>query len=322
MIPRWPAPGTRRTAHAGRVAAVAVAALAAALIQPLAARADTPPAPPSDAKLAAEPARHDDTREQFYFVMPDRFANGDTANDRGGLTGSRLATGYDPTDKGFYQGGDLKGLTQKLDYIKGLGTTAIWMAPIFKNQPVQGTGTNASAGYHGYWITDFTQVDPHFGTNEDLETLIAKAHAKGMKVFFDVITNHTADVVDYEEKSYDYLSKGAVPVPDQGRQALRRRRLRGGTQQLPVGGRRTSFPRTPTVPAAEEERQGPVLAQRPDDVPQPRRLHLRRRVRHLRRLLRPRRPVDRASRGRQRHGGDLRDAGSATSASTASASTP
>ncbi|MFI1045048.1 pullulanase-type alpha-1,6-glucosidase [Streptomyces griseoruber] len=194
-----------------RVAAVVAAALTAALVQPLAAHADSPPPPPSDARLAAEPARHDDTREQFYFVMPDRFANGDTANDKGGLTGSRLTTGYDPTDKGFYQGGDLKGLTRRLDYIKGLGTTAIWMAPIFKNRPVQGTGSNASAGYHGYWITDFTQVDPHFGTNKDLQTLIAKAHAKGMKVFFDVITNHTADVVDYEEKSYDYLSKGAFP---------------------------------------------------------------------------------------------------------------
>ncbi|WP_261718178.1 pullulanase-type alpha-1,6-glucosidase [Streptomyces sp. FZ201] len=211
MIPRWSAPPRRRTAQAGRVAAVTVTALAAALVQPLAARAQTPPAPPSDAKLAAEPARHDVTREQFYFVLPDRFANGDTRNDKGGLTGSRLSTGFDPTDKGFYQGGDLKGLTKKLDYIKGLGTTSIWMAPIFKNRPVQGTGANASAGYHGYWITDFTQVDPHFGTNQDLKDLIAKAHAKGMKVYFDVITNHTADVVDYEEKSYDYLSQGAFP---------------------------------------------------------------------------------------------------------------
>ncbi|MEV5727262.1 alpha-amylase family glycosyl hydrolase, partial [Streptomyces pharetrae] len=211
MIPIRPAPAERRTARGRRVAAVTVAALAAALVQPLAARAATPPPPPSDAALAKAPARHDLTREQFYFVLPDRFANGDRANDRGGLTGTRLATGYDPTDKGFYQGGDLKGLTQKLDYIKGLGTTAIWLAPIFKNQPVQGEGANASAGYHGYWITDFTQVDPHFGTNEDLETLISKAHAKGMKVFFDVITNHTADVVDYEEKSYGYLAKGAFP---------------------------------------------------------------------------------------------------------------
>ena len=72
--------------------------------------------------------------------MADRFANGDTANDRGGLTGDRLVTGFDPTDKGFYHGGDLKGLIDKLDYIKGLGTTAIWLTPSFKNKPVQGTG--------------------------------------------------------------------------------------------------------------------------------------------------------------------------------------
>nr|WP_306317629.1 MULTISPECIES: pullulanase-type alpha-1,6-glucosidase [unclassified Streptomyces] len=184
------------------------------LAQPLAARAAEPPPPPSDAKLAAEPARHDMTREQFYFVLPDRFANGDAANDQGGLTGSRLATGYDPTDKGFYQGGDLKGLTNRLDYIKDLGTTAIWLAPIFKNKPVQGEGKDASAGYHGYWITDFTQVDPHFGSNADLKTLISKAHAKGMKVFFDVITNHTADTVDYAEKKYGYRPKGAYPYLD------------------------------------------------------------------------------------------------------------
>ncbi|MEV6245094.1 pullulanase-type alpha-1,6-glucosidase [Streptomyces sp. NPDC051742] len=198
-----------------RTAVALAAALCAALAPAVpASAAPRPPAPPSDRALAAEPARQDLTREQFYFVLPDRFANGDTSNDRGGLTGSRDRTGFDPTDKGFYQGGDLKGLTQRLDYIKGLGTTAIWMAPIFKNRPVQGEGKDASAGYHGYWITDFTQVDPHFGTNEDLEKLIAAAHAKGMKVFFDVITNHTADTVDYAEKKYGYRPKGAYPYLD------------------------------------------------------------------------------------------------------------
>ncbi|MER6914218.1 pullulanase-type alpha-1,6-glucosidase [Streptomyces sp. NPDC000594] len=181
-------------------------------------RAPAAPPPPSDARLAREPARHDATREQFYFVLPDRFANGDRSNDRGGLTGSRSRTGFDPTDKGFYQGGDLKGLTERLDYIKGLGTTAIWLAPIFRNRPVQGEGKDESAGYHGYWITDFTQVDPHFGTNAELARLIDKAHAKGMKVFFDVITNHTADTVDYAEKTYGYQPKGAFPYLDrQGR---------------------------------------------------------------------------------------------------------
>lgn len=256
MIPRWPTPSRRRTAHAGRVAAVTVTALAAALVQPLAARADTPPPPPSDARLAAEPARHDATRDQFYFVLPDRFANGDTGNDKGGLTGSRLSTGYDPTDKGFYQGGDLKGLTKRLDYIKGLGTTAIWMAPIFKNQPVQGTGSDASAAYHGYWITDFTQVDPHFGTNKDLETLISKAHAKGMKVFFDVITNHTADVVDYKEKSYDYLAKGAFPYLTKDGKPFDDADYADGKSAFPAVDK-DSFPRTPTVPAAKKDAKVP-----------------------------------------------------------------
>ncbi|MFF3627644.1 pullulanase-type alpha-1,6-glucosidase [Streptomyces sp. NPDC002164] len=196
------------------IAAALCAALLPVVPAASASAAPRPPSPPSDARLAAEPARHDLTREQFYFVLPDRFANGDPSNDRGGLTGSRLRTGYDPTDKGFYQGGDLKGLTDRLDYIKGLGTTAIWLAPIFRNRPVQGTGKDASAGYHGYWITDFTQVDPHFGTNADLSKLIDRAHAKGMKVFFDVITNHTADTVDYAEKTYGYRPKGAYPYLD------------------------------------------------------------------------------------------------------------
>ncbi|WP_437184577.1 pullulanase-type alpha-1,6-glucosidase [Streptomyces xanthophaeus] len=240
-------------------AGVLAAALAVTLLPALPAAAATsgpPPAPPSDAKLAAEPARHDLTREQFYFVLPDRFANGDPGNDRGGLTGSRLETGLDPTDKGFYQGGDLKGLTDRLDYIKGLGTTAIWLAPIFKNQPVQGKGADVSAGYHGYWITDFTQVDPHFGTNADLERLIDKAHGKGMKVFFDVITNHTADVVDYREASYSYLSKGAFPYLTKDGVPFEDKDYADGKAKFPkVDG--TSFPRTPFVPDAKKNLKVP-----------------------------------------------------------------
>ncbi|MFG2236024.1 pullulanase-type alpha-1,6-glucosidase [Streptomyces sp. NPDC048723] len=240
-------------------AGVLAAALAVTFLPALPAAAATsgpPPAPPSDAKLAAEPARHDLTREQFYFVLPDRFANGDPGNDRGGLTGSRLETGLDPTDKGFYQGGDLKGLTDRLDYIKGLGTTAIWLAPIFKNQPVQGKGADVSAGYHGYWITDFTQVDPHFGTNADLERLIDKAHGKGMKVFFDVITNHTADVVDYREASYSYLSKGAFPYLTKDGVPFDDKDYSDGKAKFPkVDG--TSFPRTPFVPDAKKNLKVP-----------------------------------------------------------------
>ena len=172
------------------------------------------PATTADRALAGDSLRAPLTKERFYFLMADRFANGDTGNDQGGLTGGRLETGFDPADKGFYHGGDLKGVTQKLDYIKGLGTSAIWLTPSFKNRPVQGEGENASAGYHGYWITDFTQIDPHLGSNEDMKALVDAAHAKGMKVFFDIITNHTADVIAYEGGTYGYVSKEARAYRD------------------------------------------------------------------------------------------------------------
>jgi glycosidase len=133
--------------------------------------------------------------EVIYFVLPDRFENGDPGNDRGGLSGGRLVTGFDPTAKGFYHGGDLKGLIKRLDYIQGLGATALWVAPIFKNKPVQGPPGQESAGYHGYWITDFTAVDPHFGTNADFKALVDAVHARGMKFYMDIVVNHTADVL-------------------------------------------------------------------------------------------------------------------------------
>ena len=104
---------------------------------------------PSAAVLAAWGADRPGPAEQFYFVLPDRFANGDPRNDTGRLPGDRLSTGFDPADKGFYHGGDLQGIIDRLDYIQGLGTTAIWLAPIFKNRPVQGRGDDISASYHG-----------------------------------------------------------------------------------------------------------------------------------------------------------------------------
>lgn len=137
--------------------------------------------------------------EVIYFVLPDRFENGDPGNDRGGLSGDRLTTGYDPTAKGFYHGGDLKGLTKRLDYIQGLGATALWVAPIFKNKAVQGPKGQESAGYHGYWITDFTNVDPHFGTDADFKALVDAVHARGMKFYMDIVVNHTADVLYFAE---------------------------------------------------------------------------------------------------------------------------
>jgi Alpha amylase, catalytic domain len=94
----------------------------------------------SDAGLVADPVRQPGSDETFYFVMTDRFVNGDATNDQGGLTGDALTTGFDPTHKGFYNGGDLAGLRSQLDYIDGLGTSAIWLTPSFKNRPVQGEG--------------------------------------------------------------------------------------------------------------------------------------------------------------------------------------
>lgn len=137
--------------------------------------------------------------EVIYFVMPDRFENGDPSNDRGGLSGDRLATGFDPTNKGFYHGGDLKGVAARLSYIQSLGATAVWLTPIFKNKAVQGPPGHESAAYHGYWITDFTNVDPHLGTGADFKALVDAAHKRGMKVYMDIVVNHTADVIQYAE---------------------------------------------------------------------------------------------------------------------------
>jgi len=172
------------------------------------------------APAAAEDARSRPVSDDIiYFVLPDRFENGDRSNDRGGLKGDRLATGYDPTAKGFYHGGDLAGLTRRLDYIEGLGATAIWFAPIFRNKPVQGPKGDESAGYHGYWVTDFTSVDPHFGSNAEFKAFVDAAHARGMKVYMDIITNHTADVIQYRDgdaSSYRYRSLADYPFARRG----------------------------------------------------------------------------------------------------------
>ena len=156
-------------------------------------------APASTADAAADFRARPPQDEVIYFLLPDRFANGKTSNDRGGLTGDRLQTGFDPTHKGFYHGGDLKGLLARLDYIQSLGATAIWLGPIFKNKPVQGAPGHETAAYHGYWITDFTAVDPHFGTATEMQALVDAAHARSMKLYLDIVVNHTADVIRYRE---------------------------------------------------------------------------------------------------------------------------
>jgi len=189
------------------------------------------------------------TGENFYFLMADRFENGTTGNDLGGLPADRLVSGFDPTAKGFYHGGDLAGIRQRLAYIRGLGTTAIWLTPSFKNKAVQ-LEDGPSAGYHGYWITDFTQIDPHLGTNAELAALIGEAHAMGMKVFFDIITNHTADVIDYEEgRRPAYVSKDREPYRTAAGTPFDDRDY-AGTTTFPPLSRTESFPYTPFNPAA------------------------------------------------------------------------
>jgi glycosidase len=190
--------------------AIAGTAIAGGPAMPAAPQPQAAPAPIAERQLEDE---------IIYFVLPDRFENGDTANDRGGIKGGAFDHGFDPKHKGFYHGGDLKGLTARLDYIQGMGVTAIWFAPIFKNKPVQGKPGEESAGYHGYWVTDFTSVDPHFGTNDEFKAFVAAAHARGMKVYMDIITNHTADVIGYKEgekTGYAYRSKGDYPFSRAG----------------------------------------------------------------------------------------------------------
>jgi alpha-amylase len=190
------------------------------------------------------------TDESFYFVMADRFANGSAANDTGGISGDRLQHGFDPTHRGFYQGGDLKGLLDRIDYIQGLGTTSIWLTPSFKNKAVQ-QEDGPSAGYHGYWVTDFTQIDPHLGTNDELRALVEAAHARGMKVYFDIITNHTADVIGYEEGARTaYVPKDKEPYRTASGTLFDDRDY-AGTSTFPPLDPETSFPYTPTLDADE-----------------------------------------------------------------------
>ncbi|TWP47450.1 pullulanase-type alpha-1,6-glucosidase [Lentzea tibetensis] len=198
-----------------------------------------------DSRLAKDAVRTDLAGERFYFVMPDRFANGDPRNDRGGSRETdRLKHGFDPTDKGFYHGGDLKGLQGKLDYLDGMGITAIWMTPMFQNQWVQGSGADASAAYHGYWTTDFTKLDPHFGTTREMRDLIRDAHQRGMKVFFDIVANHTADVISYTEGRTGYVSTGAQPYLDASGKPFDIGE-HAGRADFPKLDAKTSFPYTP-----------------------------------------------------------------------------
>ena len=137
-----------------------------------------------------------DWRDQvIYFAMIDRFDDGDPSNNDQG------AAEYDPADAAKFSGGDLRGLQRRVPYLRQLGATALWITPPVANQwwnPAKRYG-----GYHGYWATDFSAVDAHFGTLADYQALSRTLHGAGMYLVQDVVVNHVANFVAYDRASYD-----------------------------------------------------------------------------------------------------------------------
>lgn len=132
-----------------------------------------------------------DWSEQIvYFVMLDRFDNGDPRNDDQG------AGEYDPTRPSHYSGGDIQGVIDRLDYIQGLGATAVWITPPVKNQwwdPLA-----AFSGYHGYWARDLSGVDEHYGDLATYQALSDALHRRGMVLIQDIVPNHMGNFFTYD----------------------------------------------------------------------------------------------------------------------------
>ena len=127
----------------------------------------------------------------MYFLLTDRFKNGDQTND----------VNFGRTEKAAvlrgFEGGDLRGIIQKIDdnYFSDLGINAIWMTPIVEQiHNATDEGTGKTYGFHGYWTKDWTALDPNFGTKQDLKELVEKAHAKGIRIVLDAVINHTGPV--------------------------------------------------------------------------------------------------------------------------------
>lgn len=146
-----------------------------------------------------------DWRDQFiYFLLVDRFDSG-----QGNIPPYDPQTaphGRDPEQAGKFQGGNLKGVTRRLDYILNLGCTAIWLSPIFKNRQEN------DDTYHGYGIQNFLEIDKRFGTLEDLQELVEQAHARSMYIILDIILNHTGDNWAYPG-DYPYYYWPGAPAP-------------------------------------------------------------------------------------------------------------
>lgn len=140
----------------------------------------------------------------IYMVMIDRFSNGNPSNDRQTETGIEAGN-----VNSKYNGGDLQGLINRLDYIKELGVTAIWITPPVANQ--WWDDSVDYGGYHGYWARDFSKIDEHFGTNELYTEFVKKAHEKGLYVIQDIVPNHTGNFIIYSNGKYS-LNEKSIPV--------------------------------------------------------------------------------------------------------------
>lgn len=163
----------------------AVLCSAAALACMASATAGSAPAPSGRLHVASP-----DWRDQVvYFLMTDRFDDGDPANNDQG------AGEFDPADNAKYNGGDLRGVERRLGYIRGLGATAVWITPPVANQ--WWNGRVRYGGYHGYWAENFKRVDAHLGTLEDYRNLSRSLHAAGMYLVQDVVVNHVGDYFAY-----------------------------------------------------------------------------------------------------------------------------
>jgi len=162
-----------------------------------------------------------------YFLLTDRFFNGDPSNDHS--YGTRPDAG--PNDIGGFHGGDWKGVVDKLDHIASLGATAIWISPIVEQVHGWvggGTGDFKHFAYAGYWALDFTRLDANWGNESDLQALVDAAHARGIRVLADVVLNHPGyatgdDLIAYLPAVFfdgtGNAFKAFVPPPGRGYQA-------------------------------------------------------------------------------------------------------
>ncbi|WP_409252063.1 pullulanase [Bacillus sp. SCS-153A] len=157
--------------------------------------------------FTGEEADFDWDESVIYFMLTDRFFDGDSSNN------DPYGIGYDTSKMGTYQGGDFKGITQKLDYLDELGINTLWISPIVDNIDYdvrynEEPGT-PYYGYHGYWADNFGQLNPHFGSMADFHELIDEAHNRGIKIMVDVVLNHTG----YGLKASDAGTTGVANFP-------------------------------------------------------------------------------------------------------------